>query len=107
MQRRYMTFPLRSSSFLVVAAALGERFVLGRRECKRTGERPTGRRSCASPHPDSCRRSPTNSRCLSIDTRSCWKLFHTFGDNFGQLHHLLSQLAVFRNIALNAIAVGV
>jgi len=54
-----------------------------------------------------CRRSPTNSRCLAIDTRSCWKLFHTFGDNFSQLHHLLSQLAVFRNIALNAIAVGV
>jgi hypothetical protein len=50
---------------------------------------------------------PPTAVCLSIDTRSCWKLFHTFGDNFGQLHHLLSQLAVFRNIALNAIAVGV
>jgi hypothetical protein len=66
------------------------------------------RKFCSDPVRHShCRRSPTNSRCLSIDTRSCWKLFHTFGDDFGQLHHLLSQLAVFRNIALNAIAVGV
>jgi hypothetical protein len=46
-------------------------------------------------------------RCLSIDTQGCRKLFHTFRDNFGQLHHLLSELGVSGNIALNAIAVGV
>src|SRR5215469_12644188 len=43
---------------------------------------------------------------LSIERRGR-KLFHAFRDDVGQLHHLLTELGVFRNLALNAIAVGV
>jgi hypothetical protein len=46
------------------------------------------------------------SACLSIDPRTVREFFHTVGDNRSQLHHLLAQFNVFRNVALNAIAVG-
>jgi hypothetical protein len=39
---------------------------------------------------------------LSIDTPSCRQLFHAFGDDVGQLHYLLTQCCVSRNVALNA-----
>ena len=43
---------------------------------------------------------------LSIDARSAREFFHAVGDNLRQLHHLLAQFGVFRNVALNAIAIG-
>src|SRR5690348_963253 len=60
------------------------------------------RRCCALMRPQ-CRMLKS---CLRTDARSCWKLFHAFGDNVSQLHHLLIQLSVFGNIALNAIAIA-
>ena len=44
---------------------------------------------------------------LSTDTRSCRQLFHAFRDDVGQLHHLLTELRVFRNVALDTAAIGV
>ena len=44
---------------------------------------------------------------LTIESRNCRELFHAFGDDVGQLHDLLTELRIFRNLALNAIAVGV
>jgi hypothetical protein len=41
-----------------------------------------------------------------VGTRSCREFFHTFGDNRSQLHHLLAQFCVFRDVALNTIAIG-
>ena len=43
--------------------------------------------------------------CLSTDPRTAREFFHTVGDNRSQLHHLLAQFRVFRNVALNAIAI--
>jgi hypothetical protein len=43
---------------------------------------------------------------LSTDARSAREFFHTVGDNLRQLHHLLAQFSVFRDVALNAIAIG-
>ena len=34
------------------------------------------------------------------------EFFHTVGDNRSQLHHLPAQFGVFRNVVLNAIAIG-
>jgi hypothetical protein len=57
------------------------------------------------------RRSASSSKhqvtsvCLLTHARSAWEFFHTFGDDRGQLHHLLAQVCVFRNVALNAIAI--
>ena len=45
-------------------------------------------------------------RALSTDLRSPRQLFHTVGDNRSQLHDLLAQFSVLRNVALNAIAIG-
>jgi hypothetical protein len=33
-------------------------------------------------------------------------LFHAVGDNLRQLHYLLAQFGVLRNVALNPIAIG-
>ena len=46
------------------------------------------------------------SGCLSTDSRSTRQFFHTVGDNRSQLHYLLAQFRVFRNVALNAIAIA-
>jgi hypothetical protein len=43
--------------------------------------------------------------CLLTHARSVREFFHTFGDDRGQSHHLLAQVCVFRNVALNAIAI--
>ncbi len=43
--------------------------------------------------------------CLLTHARSAREFFHTFGDDRGQSHHLLAQVCVFRNVALNAIAI--
>ena len=43
---------------------------------------------------------------LTTDPRTAREFFHTVGDNRSQLHHLLAQFGVFRNVALNAIAIG-
>ena len=43
---------------------------------------------------------------LSTDARSAREFFHAVGDNRSQLHHLLAQFRVFRNVAFNAIAIG-
>src|SRR6516225_2001113 len=42
---------------------------------------------------------------LARDPRSRRKLFHALRDDVGQLHHLLTELRIFGNLALNAIAV--
>ena len=34
------------------------------------------------------------------------EFFHAVGDNLRQLHYLLAQFSVFRNVALNAVAIG-
>ena len=34
------------------------------------------------------------------------KFFHAFEDNLRQLNYLLTQFSVFRNIALNTVAIG-
>jgi hypothetical protein len=34
------------------------------------------------------------------------KFSHAVRDNFRQLHYLLAQFGVFRNVALNAVAIG-
>ena len=39
------------------------------------------------------------------DARSCRKIFNAFGDDVGQLHHLLIQFRVFGDVALNTIAI--
>ena len=44
--------------------------------------------------------------CLSTGPRTAREFFHTVGDNRSQLHHLLAQFCVFRNVVLNAIAIG-
>ncbi len=44
--------------------------------------------------------------CLSTDASSARELFHTFGYNPSQLHHLMAQFCVFRDVALNTIAIG-
>ena len=43
---------------------------------------------------------------LSTDTWTAREFPHTVGDNSSQLHHLLAQFSVFRNVALNAIAIS-
>jgi hypothetical protein len=43
---------------------------------------------------------------LSSDARSAREFFHAVGDNRSELHHLLAQFRVFRNVAFNAIAIG-
>src|SRR5215472_13205981 len=35
-----------------------------------------------------------------------WEFFHAVGDNLSQLHYLLAQFGVFRNVALNPVAIG-
>ena len=45
-------------------------------------------------------------RALSADPRSAREIFHAVRNNIGQLHHLLAQFGVFRNVALNSIAIG-
>jgi len=34
------------------------------------------------------------------------EFFHAVRNDFRQLHHLLAQFGVFRNVALNAVAIG-
>jgi hypothetical protein len=34
------------------------------------------------------------------------EVFHAVGDNIRQLHYLLAQSGVLRNVALNAVAIG-
>ena len=34
------------------------------------------------------------------------KFFHAVGDNLRQLHYLLAQFSMFRNVALNTVAIG-
>jgi hypothetical protein len=34
------------------------------------------------------------------------KFFHAIGDNLRQLHYLLTQFSVFRNVTLNTVAIG-
>ena len=38
--------------------------------------------------------------------RASGKFSHAVRDNFRQLHYLLAQFGVFRNVALNAVAIG-
>ena len=40
------------------------------------------------------------------DARNAWEFFHAIGDNRSQLHQLLAQLRVLRDVALNARAIG-
>ena len=60
----------------------------------------------ASVLPTTATAVPGAKSCLRTDARSCRKLFHAFGDNVSQLHHLLIQFRVFGNVALNAIAIA-
>ncbi len=44
--------------------------------------------------------------CLSIDPLTVREFFHAVGNNRSQLHDLLAQFSILRNVALNAIAIG-
>ena len=67
---------------------------------------------CCTGH--SGRPSPARVRALRRSPRyfrgtlrgASGKFFHAVEDNLRQLHYLLTQFSVFRNIALNTVAIG-